>query len=202
MIASLAGRLAEKELSHVIVDVGGVGYLVAISANCFYALPEPPASVKLLIHTIVREDDISLYGFLTPLEKRLFARLLSVSKVGPKAAMNLLSAFSAADLLAAIASQDAKALGKVTGIGKKTAERIIVDLGDKAAKLMEEAMLEPALPVPKLAAADRDALSALLNLGFKEAEAERAVAEARRAAGDEADLETVIRAALKRQAKG
>ncbi len=202
MIARLTGKLAEKELTHLVLDVGGVGYLVTISANCFYALPEPPAEVKLLVHTAVREDDISLYGFLTDLEKRLFALLISVSKVGPKAAMSLLSSLSAENLLGAIAGGDAKSLATVSGIGKKTSERIIVDLGDKATKLLAEAKLDPPSPPPKLDAADRDALSALTNLGFKEAEAERAVATARQRLGDDADFEAVIRAALQRQAKG
>ncbi|MDP8221922.1 MAG: Holliday junction branch migration protein RuvA [Candidatus Lernaella stagnicola] len=202
MIARLAGRLAEKELTRVVVDVGGVGYAVNISANCFYALPEPPAEVTLLIHTSVREDDISLYGFLTALEKNLFRHLVSVSNVGPRAAMNLLSAFKAEDLLSAIANQDAKALSTVTGIGKKTAERILVDLGDKAGKLLAEAEIELPAPPSPLSVAERDALSALVNLGFRETEAESAVARARQVVGPDAGLEDLIRAALRRHAKG
>jgi len=202
MIARIAGRLVEKELDHVVVDVGGVGYLVQVSANTFYSLPEPPAEVVLFVRTIVRDDDIALYGFLVPLEKVLFARLISVSGVGPKAAMNLLAAIAAPELLATIAAGDARALAKVPGIGKKTAERLIVDLAEKAAKILQEAKLDAPTPPPRLATADQDAVSALVNLGFKEPTAVDSVAEARRQVGDDATLEDVIRAALRRQAKG
>lgn len=202
MIARLTGRLAEKELDHLVIDVAGVGYLVQIGSNTFYALPEPPGEVTLQVRTVVREDDIALYGFLSSLEKRLFVHLNSVSKVGPKAAMSLLSAFTAADLLGAIAGADVRALSKVSGIGKKTAERIIVDLGDKAVKLMQESDLETPAGSPKLDAADQDAVSALINLGFKEATALDSVATARRELDENASLEDVIRAALRRQAKG
>jgi Holliday junction DNA helicase RuvA len=200
MIARLTGQLAHKQLGQVIVDVSGVGYLVCISHNCFYQLPEPPGLVTLLVHTCVREDDIALYGFLTDLEKQLFAMLISVSKVGPKAAMSLLSHFSAADLLTAIADQNARALAKVHGIGQKTAERILVDLTDKAAALLQESKAE-AIPV-RPARADDDAVSALLNLGYRENEAEHAVGMARHALGADAALPDVVRAALKRLAKG
>lgn len=202
MIARLTGELATKEPNQVIVDAGGVGYLVFISQNCFYALPEPPAQVTLLIHTAVREDDISLYGFLTDLEKRLFGLLISVSKVGPKAAMHALSAMSAAELLTAIAAADAKTLSTIPGVGKKTAERIIVDLAEKAAKLMESVDLAaPALHSP-LSNSEQDAVSALLNLGYKPADAEQVVNQVHRELGETAELPAIIRAALKRLAKG
>jgi Holliday junction DNA helicase RuvA len=202
MIARLAGELAAKELDRVVVDVGGVGYLIWISANCFYALPEPPDSVTLLIHTAVREDDISLYGFLTELEKRLFTMLLSVGKVGPKAAMALLSQFQAPDLLGAIADGNAKVLAKAPGIGLKTAERIVVDLSDKARGMLTEQKVSAARVLPAASRADADAVSALLNLGYRAADAERVVGEARRALGEAAELQDVVRAALKRLAKG
>jgi len=202
MIARLTGQLAAKELDHVVVDVSGVGYLVSISANCFYSLPEPPGAVSLHIHTSVRDDDISLYGFSTALERRVFGMLISVSKVGPKAAMALLSAFQADQLLGAIAGGDARALAKVRGIGAKTAERILVDLTDKAAALLPEAKLAAIERVPRPGRADDDAISALLNLGYRPAEAETRVAEARQALGEAASIPEVVRAALKRLARG
>jgi Holliday junction DNA helicase RuvA len=201
MIARLTGQLAAKELDHVVVDVSGVGYLVSISTNCFYALPEPPGAVTLHVHTAVREDDISLYGFSTALERRVFGLLISVSKVGPKAAMALLSAFQADQMLAAIAAGDARALAKVRGIGAKTAERILVDLTDKAAALLPEAKLAAIDHVPRPARADDDAISALLNLGYRPAEAEARVAEARKTLGESAAIPEVVRAALKRLAR-
>ena len=190
-----------KEIDHVVVDVHGVGYRIFISTNCFYALPEPPTPVTLLIHTEVREDAIHLYGFLTPLERRLFRMLLSVSGIGPKSALTTLSGFTARDLLAAIAAADARALSKIPGIGKKTAERIIVDLRDKSALLAQELSVEHAAPLA-VSVADRDAVSALHNLGFKETDAERAVAEARHQLGAPASLEDIVRSALKRMMKG
>jgi len=202
MIARLTGELAAKELNHAIVDAGGVGYLVFISHHCFYALPEPPAKVTLLIHTSVREDDISLYGFLTDLEKRLFGLLISVSKVGPKAAMHALSAMTATDLLTAIAAGDVKTLGTIPGVGKKTAERIIVDLTEKAVKLMESADLTAPPPRTPPTDAEQDAISALLNLGYKPNEAEQAVNLVRRELGETAELPAMIRGALKQLAKG
>jgi len=201
LIAQLQGALAEKQISHVVVDVGGVGYRVFITTNCFYALPEPPEAVTLLIHTVVREDAFHLYGFLTELERRLFALLLSVSGIGPKNALAALSGFTAEDLLAAIAANDGKKISKVPGIGKKTAERIVVDLSDKAAALMQEAKVEPSRPVT-VSNVDQDAVSALINLGYREAAAEQAVAAARHEAGEQASLEDIIRAALKRMMKG
>lgn len=201
MIAQLRGQLATKEIDHVVVDVRGVGYRVFISANCFYALPEPPAEVTLLIHTVVREDAFQLFGFHTPLDKRLFSLLLSVSGVGPKSALAALSGFTAEDLLAAIAGGDGRTLSKVPGIGKKTAERIIVDLYDKANALARETNVAPTV-VATVSAADQDAVSALLNLGFKQNAAEKTVADTRREMGEQASLEDIVRGALKRMMKG
>ena len=202
MIARLTGQLAEKELDHVIVDVGGVGYWVNISTQAFYALPEPPALVSLLIHTAVREDDISLYGFTSAMEKRLFLMLDSVSKVGPRAAMNMLSNLQPADMLQAIAAGDTRALAKVHGIGKKTAERLVVELGEKATALLQEAKLETPPPTARLHGTDLDAVSALVNLGYRPAEAEQAVAEVRQTLGESVSLPELVRATLKRIAKG
>ncbi len=201
MIAQLAGVLVVKEIGHVVIDVHGVGYRVFISTNCFYALPEPPAPVTMLIHTVVREDAFHLFGFLTPLERQLFRLLLSVSGIGPKSALAALSGYAARDLLGAIAAADTRALAKIPGIGKKTAERIIVDLRDKSAALAQEEGAEIVAPVT-VSAADRDAVSALTNLGFKEGAAEQAVAEARAQLGLSASLEDIVRSSLKRMMKG
>jgi Holliday junction DNA helicase RuvA len=201
LIAQLSGALVIKEIDQVVVDVHGVGYRVFISTNCFYALPEPPAPVTLLVHTEVREDAFRLFGFLTPLERRLFRMLLSVSGIGPKSAMAALSGYAAPDLLASIAAADARALSRIPGIGKKTAERIIVDLRDKSAVIAQEESVGATTPLT-VSGADRDAVSALHNLGFKESDAERAVSEARSQLGPQAGLEDIVRSALKRMMKG
>jgi len=201
MIAQLRGRLISKELDHVVVEAQGVGYRVFISVNCFYALPEPPQEVTMLIYTNVREDAIHLFGFLTPLERRLFTLLLTVSGVGPKVALATLSGYAAPELAAAIAAADSKALSKIPGIGKKTAERIIVDLSDKAAVLLKDLTAGPVRRTP-ISGVDQDAVSALLNLGYKESDAEKAVQTARHNLGETAGLEDIVRAALKQMLKG
>ncbi len=201
MIARLTGKLTDKDLNQIVVDVHGVGYRVFISANCFYSLPEPPQEVSLLVHTVVREDAFHLYGFLTELERKLFTMLISVSGVGPKAALAMLSGFAAPDLLARIAGGEVSALTKAPGIGKKTAERIVVDLADKAAALAQETRVDVSAHRPKTGV-DHDAISALLNLGFKDSAAEQAVAQARAELGDQSSLEAIIRLALKKMMKG
>ena len=174
MIARLRGKLAEKEPARVVIDVGGVGYEVFIPTTTFTAMPNAGAEVSLDIHTHVREDALSLYGFSSRQERRVFERLISISGIGPKLAVTILSGGSVEGLVGAIRRGDLARLTSIPGVGKKTAERIVVELKDKLQEFTEE----PAKPV-----VETDVLSALENLGYSRPMAEAAV---RRAAnGDE-----------------
>jgi len=193
MIAQLSGTLAHKSPEHLVVDVGGVGYQVYVSLQSFCQLPEVGEPVRLLIHTNLRENALELFGFADAGERQLFTLLNSVSGIGPRLALNILSGMPASELRSAIESGDIVRLVSVPGIGKKTAERVIVELRDKMKQL------PPALDQigsPRADGLDAEAVSALVNLGYRRPEAERAV-KAARTAGD-ADLESVIRGALKR----
>ncbi len=196
MIGILTGLLARKTPQQVVVDVRGVGYRVHVSLATFYALPDEGVSVTLEIHTVVREDAIHLYGFASGGEKTLFEQLITVSKIGPKLAQNILSGMASVDLRRAIASGDAEHLATIPGIGLKTAERMVVELRDKVA-VEEAGSLEPDI-VPGLGQKEKrfvaDAVAALINLGYRKKEAERVVAKAAR--GGAEDLETLIRASL------
>lgn len=174
MIALLRGSLVEKNPGRLIVDVGGVGYDVLVPLSTFYVLGEPGAPVSLRIHTHVREEALALYGFATPLEQELFERLISISGVGPKLALAVLSGIEPAELIKAIRLQDVTRLTAIPGIGKKTAERIGLELKDR----LPAALQAPGQPVEHVAPADQlrtDLLSALLNLGYQRAVAERAI---------------------------
>ncbi len=195
MIAQLRGTLTEKRPNQIIVDVGGVGYLVSISLSTFYALAELHQEISLLIHTHVREDSLALYGFLTAREKQLFESLLSVSGVGPTLAIKILSGMSADDLVPAIRHGDLPRLTRIPGVGKKTAERLVVELRDKLAA-MESSEAEPA---PSRTGPAGDVISALLNLGYDRRAAEAAVEDVERGAGSAAagkTFESLLRAAL------
>lgn len=168
MIARLAGIVLEKQPDRVVLDVRGVGYLVSISFQTYQELPAAAAEAALWIHTHVREDAISLFGFATEKERRLFEMLIGVSGVGPKLALTLLSGIPAADLIAALARGDAKRLTSVPGIGRKTADRLTLELREKAEKLHT--------PTEPLSGIDpEDVVSALVNFGYKKSEADRAV---------------------------
>ena len=193
MIARLSGKLAVKNPDEIIVDVGGVGYQVLIPLSTFYELPERGESLSVLIYTVVRENAIELYGFLTAQEKAVFKLLLGVSKIGPKLAQNILSGISAEDLKTAIISGDILKLNAIPGIGKKTAERIILELKDKVPKAEAAGQEVTALPGDIF----DDVLSALLNLGYRRTASERAVKRAINEAGRDANLEEVLRLALK-----
>jgi len=174
VIARLRGKLAEKEPARVVIDVGGVGYEVFIPTTTFTAMPNAGAEVSLDIHTHVREDALLLYGFSSRQERRVFERLISISGIGPKLAVTILSGGSVEGLVGAIRRGDLARLTSIPGVGKKTAERIVVELKDKLKEFTEE----PAKPV-----VETDVLSALENLGYSRPMAEAAV---RRAAnGDE-----------------
>src|SRR5246127_3733888 len=176
MIAQLRGTLADKRPNQVLVDVCGVGYLVHIPVSTFYALGDLHSNVTLLIHTQVREDAISLYGFLSSREKHLFELLISASGVGPVLALKILSGMSVDDLVPAVRSGDLARLTRIPGVGRKTAERMVVELRDKLAA-METPDAAARQPVATAGAA-ADVISALLNLGYEQHAAEQAVERA------------------------
>lgn len=194
MIGYLQGNLLRTTPERLLLDVQGVGYEVHIPLSTFYEIERRAAGerVALFIHTQVREDDISLFGFWTEREKLLFERLIGVSGIGARLARVVLSGMAPDDLLAALAAGDIGRLSTIPGVGKKTAERMVLELRDK--------MRELAADLPKTAAAapaDQDVVSALVNLGYKSALAERAVAEVRREKPDAA-FNDLLRASLNR----
>src|SRR4029453_18571232 len=184
MIALLRGTLVEKHPSRVVVDVGGVGYDVQVPLSTFYGLGEPGATVALRIHTHVREDQIALYGFSTPLEQDLFERLISIRGIGAEFGVGVLSGIVPADLVRAIRVQDVARLTKIPGVGKKTAERIGLELKDRLPHVTFGAA-EPAAASgrPENQLRD-DLLSALVNLGYQAAAAEKAIDRVTKAAPD------------------
>ncbi len=179
MIAHLRGRLIAKHPNQAIVDASGVGYEVNISIPTFSDLPALGAEVALFIHTHVREDALALFGFLRPEEKQLFEKLISVSGIGPKLAITILSGMQAEAMVAAIKGNNVALLTRIPGIGKKTAERMVLELRDK----LPEAGPATTPAVPSLNAVEEDVLSALLNLGYQRAAAEKALSIAKRNAG-------------------
>jgi len=176
MIGYLRGKLVDKRPNQVLVDVNGVGYLVSIPLSTFYALGELHEDVTLLIHTHLREDSIALYGFLTAREKQFFELLISASGVGPSLALKILSGMSVDELLPAIRAGDLVRLTRIPGVGRKTAERIVVELRDKLAA-MEPQQLER-VPAAGRRQLESDVVSALLNLGYVRRAAEKAVVDA------------------------
>jgi Holliday junction DNA helicase RuvA len=192
MIAQLRGRLAEKRPNQVIVDVGGVGYLVQVPLSTYAALGELHTEVTLLIHTHVREDALALYGFVSSREKHFFEMLLSASGVGPTLALKILSGMSVEELVPAIRGSDLGRLTKIPGVGRKTAERMVVELRDK----LDVVAVEAERPAASSAAGvEIDVVSALVNLGYDGRVAEKAVEEAKREAGT-SNFEKLLRATL------
>jgi holliday junction DNA helicase RuvA len=192
MIGQLRGRLTDKRPNQVLVDVGGVGYVVQVPLSTYAALGELHTEVTLLIHTHVREDALSLYGFLSSREKHFFEMLLSASGVGPSLALKILSGMSVEELVPSIRGSDLGRLTKIPGVGRKTAERIVVELKDKLDAVTVE-VERPAASSP--AGIDADVVSALVNLGYEARAAESAVAEARRENGA-GNFEKLLRASL------
>lgn len=193
MIAHLRGKLIQKEPGQAIVDCAGVGYDVAISVPTFTALPSVGAETSLHVHTQVSEDQIALFGFLDREEKRLFERLITVSGVGPKLAIKILSGLSPERTVQAIRSQDHAQLTRIPGVGKKLAERLVVELKDK----LEDFAVAPS-PGAVAGPAVDDVLSALTNLGYQRPAAEKAIEQS--VAKDKAlagDFDGLFRAALK-----
>lgn len=175
MIAHLTGKLLERAPASVVVDVQGVGYEVLVPVSTFSHLPALGETVALRIHTHVREDAIQLFGFLSLVEKQLFEKLITVSGIGPRLALSILSGINAGDLVQAIRQSNLARLTTIPGVGKKTAERIVVELRDK----LDGYAVEPAtLAAATLTSAAEDVLSALVNLGYSRAIAEKAVAKA------------------------
>jgi Holliday junction DNA helicase RuvA len=174
VIAQLRGAIVEKQPSRLIVEAGGVGYDVQVPLSTFYVLGEPGTPVTLRIHTHVREDAIALYGFATPLEQSLFERLISISGIGPKLALAVLSGIEPVELIKAIRLQDVARLTAIPGVGKKTAERIGLELKDRLPASLQGPGQGTAAPAPGDQLRD-DLLSALLNLGYQRGIAEKAI---------------------------
>jgi Holliday junction DNA helicase RuvA len=194
MIAHLRGRLLAKHPNQAIVDAGGVGYDVTITVPTFSDLPAAGTEVSLYIHTHVREDAIALFGFLRAEEKQLFERLISVSGIGPKLAITILSGMAAADMVAAIRGNDIARLTRIPGIGKKTAERMVLELRDKVGQFGATAAATP------MTAIEEDVLSALVNLGYARPAAERALAAAAKNGGPR-EFDVLFREAMGALAK-
>jgi holliday junction DNA helicase RuvA len=195
MIAALRGLLLEKHPNQAIIETGGVGYDVTIPVSTFTQLPDPGHEVRLRIHTHVREDALALYGFLTIEEKSLFEKLIGVSGIGPSLAVKILSGMAAGDLINSIRRGEVDRLVRIPGVGKKTAERMVLELRDKlpAAPLAPgEEALQPASTLSEI---ENDVLSALLNLGCGRPQAETAVRKAK-AAGTPLEFEPLFRKAL------
>jgi len=174
MIAHLRGKLLAKHPNQAIVETGGVGYDVTISVPTFSDLPAAGAEVALHIHTHVREDAIALYGFLRPSEKLLFEKLITVSGIGPTLAIKILSGMAADEMVGAIRGNDVVRLTRIPGIGRKTAERMVLELRDK----LPEVGPATTPAVSRMSATEEDVLSALVNLGYQRAAAEKALAAA------------------------
>lgn len=189
MIAHLRGRLILKHPNQAIVEAGGVGYDVTITVPTFSELPSEGAEVSLHIHTHVREDALALYGFLRAEEKQLFEKLITVSGIGPKLAITILSGMPVAEMVGSIKGNDIARLTKIPGIGKKTAERMVVELRDKLDKF------GASQPVVTTSPIEDDVLSALMNLGYQRPAAERALAVASRNGG-KGDFDLLFREAL------
>jgi len=202
VIASLTGRLAHKAPSHVTLDVHGVGYEVFIPLSTFYALPEINESASLSVYTHLREDAIQLYGFVTALEKDSFILLTSISGIGPKLALSVLSALNVPDLVSAILAGDVEKLASVPGIGKKTAARIALELKDKVGRLrVTPSPIPQAVSGPSGRLQD-DALSALVNLGYKAADVKDAITRVVQVRPEPVPLTELIREILKDLARG
>jgi Holliday junction DNA helicase RuvA len=199
MIARLQGRLVEKHPNRVIVDVHGVGYDVQVPLSTYYVLGDPGAEVALRVHTHVREEALALFGFASALELDLFERLIGISGVGPKLALAVLSGIEPPDLVRAVRQQDLARLTAIPGIGKKTAERIALELKDRLPAAMQAAAAGEAAIAPHDELRD-DLLSALLNLGYQRALAEKAVERTLKGPG-ESSFESRLRQALREVAR-
>jgi Holliday junction DNA helicase RuvA len=206
MISYLSGKLLFKQATSVILDVGGVGYEVTIPVSTFYDMEEAGAQIQLRIYTHVREDALQLFGFKTARERELFMLLILVSGIGPKSGIAMLSGMSADEIIAAIRTSNLARLTSIPGIGRKTAERLVIELRDKMTALsspaLEEELKAQAAGGPASEDSLReDALSALINLGYQRAAAEKAITQAMQE-GDELSVELILRRSLRSLSKG
>jgi Holliday junction DNA helicase RuvA len=198
VIAHLRGRIFEKQPNRIVVDAGGVGYDVFVPLSTFYGLGEAGSEIALRIHTHVREDALSLYGFATRLEQELFERLIGIGGIGPKLALAILSGIEPPDLIQAIEAADLARLTAIPGVGRKTAERLVLELKDR---LPRPPVAAPAARAGQVGSAVRDdVLSALMNLGYHRPLAEKAVDAAVKATPD-GDFERTLRQALRELAR-
>ncbi|HEY2867300.1 MAG TPA: Holliday junction branch migration protein RuvA [Pyrinomonadaceae bacterium] len=202
MIAHLSGKLLEKQANTLIVDVSGVGYEVTIPLSTFYELGEPGTDIELKIYTHVREDAIQLFGFKTARERDLYLKLISVQGIGAKSGITMLSGMSAGEIIAAIRSNDLGRLTAIPGVGRKTAERLVIELRDKVAELAAAAGADASISADQLPAdvVFDDALSALVNLGYQNAAAERALKKVTEE-GTEMSVQKLLRRSLQVLAK-
>ncbi|MGD1090445.1 MAG: Holliday junction branch migration protein RuvA [Bryobacteraceae bacterium] len=196
MISHLRGTLLEKHPNQVVVDVHGVGYQVTIPVSAYSSLPETGGEVRLHVYTHVREDTFALFGFLSTGDRALFEKLISVSGIGPKLAITALSGLTSADLAAAIRSGSVEQLVRIPGVGKKTAERMVLELRDKLDLVGLPSRADAATPRSKFQPAEEDVISALMNFGANRAAAESAVTKARSTTEDN-DFDSLFRRALK-----
>jgi holliday junction DNA helicase RuvA len=207
MIAHLSGTLLAKHATSVVVDVGGVGYEVTIPVTIFYDLGEVNTPIKLRIYTHVREEALQLFGFRTERERELFTLLISVSGIGPKSAVAMLSGMSADEIVTAIRTNNYARLTSIPGVGRKTAERLVIELRDKMAALSSPALAEEIATGATAGSAQtedalrEDTLAALLQLGFPRPSAEKAVTHALSEGGD-ISVELLLRRSLRQLSKG
>lgn len=194
MIAWLKGRLVEKQPTRLIVDVHGVGYDVAVPVSTFYAAGEPGAEIELRVHTHVREDALALYGFMTAFELSVFERLISTSGIGPKLGLSVLSGIDATDFVGAVQRNDVTRLTRIPGVGKKTAERICLELKDKLPAMPETPSDAPVAAAPDVMR--DDLVSALVNLGYHRSAVDK-VLDKLLAGADRPRFASALRAALK-----
>ncbi|OGP83423.1 MAG: Holliday junction DNA helicase RuvA [Deltaproteobacteria bacterium RBG_16_58_17] len=197
MIARISGILIQKSVTHCVVDVHGTGYRIIVPLSTFYELPKEDQPVVLHVHTHVREDAISLYGFHTREEREVFQMMISVSGIGPKLAVNILSGIAAGELVRAVTEEDLKRLTGIPGMGKKTAERMILELKDKAAKLGRDDVTVCTVAVKTGDQVKEDALSALVNLGYKGSAVKDVVDRIMREAPETPSLDQLLKQALR-----
>lgn len=195
MIGHLCGKLHHKSPEQIILDVNGVGYCVQVPLSTFYDLPEPGGPVNLHIHTHVREDILQLYGFRTADEREIFLLLITVNGVGPRLAVGILSGISPDELRQVFMNQDHRRLQAIPGVGRKIAERIVLELRDRWKDRKEKPV--EAVPAGQDGGAYADALSALMNLGYRPAEAGKALARAQKTLGESPPLEQLLKEALR-----
>ena len=197
MIARINGLLIYKSIGHVIVDTHGIGYSVFVPLATFYELPETGQMVTMHIHTHVKDDAINLFGFYSSEEKDVFKLMISVSGIGPKLAINILSGINVRDLISAISKGDLNRLIRIPGVGKKMAERIILELKDKMSKLDSHVTTDEDISIISTDDMIKDALSALINLGYKSQSAESALQKIINESSDMMTLEVLLKRTLK-----